>query len=139
VSKPRYVFDTSATVSALLFEHSTPADAFYAAIERGELLLSAETFSELCGVLRRPKFDRYVTDAEREQFLVKLLLQAALVEIDAEIHACRDPKDDKFLELAVCGAAACIITGDADLLALNPYRGIPIMTPANFLDFLSAS
>jgi predicted nucleic acid-binding protein len=50
------------------------------------------------------------------------------------IDACRDPKDNKFLELAVEAGAACIITGDKDLLVLNPFRNIPIFTPAEFLE-----
>ncbi|WP_459868116.1 putative toxin-antitoxin system toxin component, PIN family [Endothiovibrio diazotrophicus] len=46
---------------------------------------------------------------------------------------CRDPKDNKFLELAVAGGASALITGDQDLLALHPFRGIPILAPADFL------
>ena len=49
------------------------------------------------------------------------------------IAVCRDPKDDKFLELAVSGQATCIVTSDDDLLALNPFRGIPILSVAQFL------
>ncbi|MGH8609458.1 MAG: putative toxin-antitoxin system toxin component, PIN family [Gammaproteobacteria bacterium] len=44
-----------------------------------------------------------------------------------------DVRDDKFLELAVAGQAMCIITGDSDLLDLHPFRGIPIVTPAQFI------
>lgn len=58
---------------------------------------------------------------------------AELVAITQRIAACRDPTDDKFLELAVNGRADAIVTGDADLLALNPFRGIPIVTPAIFV------
>nr|WP_294518875.1 putative toxin-antitoxin system toxin component, PIN family [uncultured Rhodopila sp.] len=47
--------------------------------------------------------------------------------------ACRDPTDDKFLELAVNGRTDLILTGDADLLVLNPFRGIPILAPAIFV------
>jgi putative PIN family toxin of toxin-antitoxin system len=68
-----------------------------------------------------------------QRFLVWLedvLAAAELVPITERIAACRDPKDDKFLELAVNGHADLIVSGDADLLALNPFRGIPIITPA---------
>jgi uncharacterized protein len=98
---PRYVFDTSAVVSALLFEQSVPGHAFSAALDRGEILLSHATAAELAEVLSRKKFDRYLTREERDQFLVMLLRQATLVEIGEEVRACRDPKDDVFLELAV--------------------------------------
>ena len=135
--KPRYVCDTNVTVSALLFENSTPGRAFYAALQAGEMLLTSATVLELRDVLNRKKFDRYVTREEREQFLVLLLRQATLVDITEEVYACRDPKDDKFLELAVNGRASCVITGDEDLLALHPFRGIPILTPAQFLEALN--
>ncbi len=74
-----------------------------------------------------------MTAAEREEFLVALLERALLLEPTEEIHACRDAKDDKFLELAVSGSASCIITGDDDLLVLHRFRNIAIITPAEFL------
>jgi putative PIN family toxin of toxin-antitoxin system len=133
----RYVFDTSAVVSALLFEQSVPGQAFYAALDHGKILLSQATFAELSEVLGRKKFDRYVTREEREQFLAMLLREATLVEITDEVHLCRDPKDDKFLELVVSGNASCLVTGDQDLLVLHPFRSVPILTPAQFLESLS--
>jgi len=135
--KPRYVFDTNVTVSAALFEQSLPGQALYAAIDRGEILISQATLAELAEVLSREKFDRYLTAREREEFLVKFTHAAVVVEITEEIRACRDAKDDKFLEIGVCGHAFSIITGDGDLLALHPFRGIPIMTPAQFLEALA--
>jgi putative PIN family toxin of toxin-antitoxin system len=131
--EPLYVFDTSALISALLFENSVPAQAFYSALEAGRILVSKETMAELTEVLQRKKFDRYLSQDERDQFLAMLLMEATVVEITEETHVCRDSRDDKFLDLAVCGAAACVITGDADLLALHPFRGIPILSPAQFL------
>ena len=132
----RWVFDTNATVSALLFEKSVPGQAFHAALACGTILLSREAIVELSEVLGRKKFDRYLTREEREQFLANLVREATIVEIAEEIRACRDADDDKFLELAVNGRAACLISGDADLLALNPFRDIPILTPAQFLETL---
>jgi uncharacterized protein len=49
------------------------------------------------------------------------------------LTACRDSKDDKFVELAVAGHATYIVTGDSDLLALDPFRGIQILSPSLFL------
>jgi predicted nucleic acid-binding protein len=56
-----------------------------------------------------------------------------LVEPTEEVRACRDIKDDKFLELAVSGRASYIIMGDSDLLVLHPFRNTAIVTPAEFL------
>jgi putative PIN family toxin of toxin-antitoxin system len=134
--KPRYVFDNNAVVSALLFEQSVPGQAFYAALDSGEFLVSRATFAELAEVLGRKKFDRYLTHEERERFLATLLREALVVEITEEVRACRDPKDDKFLELVVSGGASCLVTGDEDLLALHPFRGVPVLTPAQFLGSL---
>ena len=132
-SRPRYVFDTNVVVSALLFSQSKPARAFFAAVGVGEVLVSADVVRELNDVLGREKFERYVSEEERTRFLRSLLREARLIEPEEKIRACRDPKDDKYLELAVSGAADCIVTGDDDLLALNPFRDIPILTPERFL------
>jgi uncharacterized protein len=59
---------------------------------------------------------------------------AEMIEINDTIAACRDPKDDKLLELAVGGNADFLITGDKDLLVLNPFRAVKIITPREFLD-----
>jgi predicted nucleic acid-binding protein len=77
----------------LLFEHSVPGQAFYAALNHGEVLVSQETFTELSEVLGREKFDRYLTREEREQFLARFLREGTLVEITEEIRASRDWKD----------------------------------------------
>jgi putative PIN family toxin of toxin-antitoxin system len=132
--KARYVFDTNVTISAALFEQSPPGRALHAALSCGELLVSRVSVAELAEVLGRKKFDRYLTREEREEFLVKVVRDAVVIDITEQIRACRDAKDDKFLELAVCGGACCVITGDADLLALHPFRGIAILSAAQFLN-----
>ena len=58
---------------------------------------------------------------------------AETVTITERVVACRDPTDDKFLELAVNGQADLILSGDADLFVLNPFRGISIVNPATFV------
>jgi uncharacterized protein len=129
----RHVFDTNTLVSAVLFEHGKPGQALRRALSRGRVLLSSSTLEELAAVLQREKFERYVTAAEREEFLVAFVERALFIEPTEEVRACRDAKEDKFLELAVSGRAAYIISGDADLLELHPFRGIAIMTAAEFL------
>lgn len=132
-SKPRYVFDTNVVISALLFGQSKPARAFFGALDKGEVLISADVIKELNDVLGRKKFEHYVSEEERARFLQSLLRETSLIEPKETIEACRDPKDDKYLELAVSGAAECIVSGDGDLLVLNPFRGIPILAPGEFL------
>ena len=74
-----------------------------------------------------------MTRAERQQFLRRLGGVVRMVAITQRIHACRDPKDDKFLDVALTGEAQLIVTGDQDLLALHPFHGIEILTPTAFL------
>jgi putative PIN family toxin of toxin-antitoxin system len=104
------------------------------ALGTGKVLQSHDTLTELRDVLGRKKFDKYLTRDERDAFLTRLTLTAIVVEIAEGIRACRDVKDDQFLELAVAGGASGIITGDEDLLALDPFRDIPILTPTRYLE-----
>jgi putative PIN family toxin of toxin-antitoxin system len=129
----RIVVDTNALISRLLLPRSVPGEAVRKAADTGQLLVSEPTLAELAGVLARPKFTPYVTIKDRQQFIRLLGRVAEMVPLTHIIRACRDPKDDKFLELAVNGGAQLIITGDKDLLVLNPFRGIPIITPAQYL------
>ena len=133
-AKPRFVFDTNALISAALLKRSVPRQAFDKALDEGELLVSVETIDELNRVLRRADFAKYVTEDERMEFLAVLLREATLVEVTAHVGECRDPQDNKFLELAASGRAMCIVSGDQDLLVLHPFRGIPIVTPRGFLN-----
>lgn len=104
------------------------------ALQQGEILLSAPLALEINRVLYREKFDRYLSHKQRERFLLAFVQSATLIEIDETINVCRDPKDNMLLELAVSGNADMIITGDTDLLALNPFRGIAILSPQAFLN-----
>lgn len=133
MSSVRCVFDTNTVVSGLLFEESKPGRALLRAFKHGEILLSQSTLEELDEVLLRPKFDRYATISQREEFLEAFVDRATWVEPTEEIRLCRDPKDDKFLELAIGGNADFVISGDGDLLSLHPFRGISIMRSAEFL------
>jgi putative PIN family toxin of toxin-antitoxin system len=132
-TRERVVIDTNALVSRLLLPGSIPGQAVRKAVAEAQLLASDDTIIELADVLARKKFDPYTTVRERQEFLRLFDRIAERVPIVHVIRACRDPKDDKFLELAVNGAAQLIITGDADLLGLHPFRGIDILPPASYL------
>jgi putative PIN family toxin of toxin-antitoxin system len=129
----RVVVDTNVIVSAMLFNSSAPGQALALLLERGSLLVSIDLVEELNEVLSREKFARYVTREEREQFLEALIAESELVEIKESIAICRDPKDDHLLELAASSGATVIVTGDRDLLVLDPFRNIRIVTPHDFL------
>ncbi len=130
----RIVVDTNVFISRLMAEDSIPAQAFRIVENHHVLLTSYAVMEELAEVLSRPKILTYITDDRAAGFLARLHNVSQFVPIIHHIPpACRDPRDDKFLELSVNGDAHCIITGDRDLLELNPFRGISILTPLNFI------
>lgn len=129
----RVVLDTNVVVSALLLPDSVPRQAFDKAVDHGEIIISTPVLLELAEVLARAKLNKYLSEQERMRFLVTLLKETKLVSITQQIRECRDPNDNKFLELAVCGNADVLVSGDDDLLVLNPFRGIDIVTPRHFL------
>ena len=129
----RAVFDTNVLVSALLFEHSTPARAIFSAVAKGKILFSIALVNEVHSILYRPKFDSYINGAQREDFMLALVESGTLVDVTETINICRDPKDNMILELAVSGKAEVIVTGDSDLLVLHPFQGIAIFDPQTFL------
>jgi putative PIN family toxin of toxin-antitoxin system len=128
----RLVVDTNVFVSAIALPHSVPRQAVDRALDSGILLFSEATMTELEEVLRRPKFDHYVSRKERASFLGQIGATAEFVSVIQLVRECRDPQDNKFLEVALNGRADLIITGDADLLALHPWRGVGIMSPRNY-------
>jgi len=129
----RFVFDTNVVVSALMLLGSQPRRAFDRAREHGQLLVSEATLEELDDVLRRPKLAGYVGEEQRLEFLAAYIRDAEIVVVTTRLRECRDPKDDKFIELAIEGKATHIISGDQDLLMLSPFRGVAILTPVDFL------
>jgi putative PIN family toxin of toxin-antitoxin system len=137
MDKLRFVIDTNILVSAVLIQSSVPDVAFKKAKSIGIILLSEATFEELQEILNRSKFDKYISVSIRTQFLAKLKLEAEQIKIQQIIKECRDPKDDKFLEVAINGNATHIITGDKDLLELHPFRGVDIITATQFLEAFS--
>lgn len=128
----RVVVDTNVFVSAALKDKSFPALALHVVEQRGTLLKSAVTERQLFEVLARPGLAALIDQASVDR-MHRLMAAAELVTITECIAACRDATDDKFLELAVSGKADVIVSGDADLLVLNPFRGIPIIVPAVFV------
>lgn len=130
-----FVFDTNSLISAALISVSTNRKALDKAINLGVIALSNKTIDEFIEVLFRQKFDKYfLNDNERWVIINKIEINAKLFTPDIFITDCRDPKDNKFLELAICANASCIITGDKDLLVLHPFRGIPILNAVDFIN-----
>ena len=131
--QPRWVLDTNILISRLLAPRGTAARAVDQALLSGSVLVSDATLTELVEVLGRSKFDRYLTPLQRREFLGLLSTVTRKVHITRQFQMCRDPRDDKFIDLALNGQARAIVTGDQDLLVLHPLHGVAVLTPAQFL------
>jgi uncharacterized protein len=129
----RVILDTNVLISRLLIPQSITGRAVRRLLERTQPLVSDDTLSELATALSRPKFDPYVSREDRQTFFELFARVAERVTVTTTIRRCRDPWDDKFLELAVDGKADWIATGDKDLLELSPFQTTSILTPAAVL------
>lgn len=129
------VLDASTFVSAALKADSVPERALLRAInEPNRILLSQEVEDEYREVIYRPKFDRYLSLERRQRILDLVVVAADRIEQPAVVRECRDPKDDKYLALALAGKAEVIVSSDVHhLLSMHPWRGIPILSPADYL------
>ena len=127
------VFDASAVVSAALRENSVPGRALLRAEQADVFALSAAVDAEIEEVLNRPRFVKAVTTARRARVLATLRDGAAWFDPVERVTDCRDAKDNKYLELALAADAGTIVTGDRDLLVLDPWRGVRILLPAQYL------
>jgi putative PIN family toxin of toxin-antitoxin system len=128
----RIVVDTNIFVSAAIKQASWPASVVRWIDRHGGLIKSKATEDQVIEVLQRP----YITSRMLPLYFAnvrRMFSAAESVIILESIVACRDPTDDKFLERAVNGRADMIVTGDHDLLVLHPFRGIPIIDPAAFV------
>ncbi|MFN5168408.1 MAG: putative toxin-antitoxin system toxin component, PIN family [Cyclobacteriaceae bacterium] len=129
-----FVFDTNTLISALIKPKGIPSTALARAIEKGKLIFSVDTATEYLEVASRIKFNKYMPMSFRTDSARQLIGQSESKFVIAKLpDACRDIDDIKFLELALEARATAIVSGDKDLLTLHPFRGIPIVSPTDFL------
>jgi len=131
------VVDSNIWVSAALLPRSVPAQALQHIIASEQLAVSPQQISEIQAVLERPKFRARIDAAAVAR--VTALLRAAPwhIEPTEAVFECRDPKDNMVLEIALAADARLIVSGDDDLLALDPWRGRRILTPRAYLKLVS--
>ncbi len=129
----RLIIDTNVLVSAFIFKSETASNVVRYAAKKHTFIFSESTFKELKSTLLKLKFAEITDLPTIKNLLINLVRIGEFVEPNIKVSDCRDPQDNKFLELAVTGNAECIITGDKDLLALDPFRNIRIISPKEFL------
>jgi putative PIN family toxin of toxin-antitoxin system len=130
--RPVVVIDASVWVSYLITS-SFAALADMVIERRCDLVYSDESIEELRETLEKPRLVKRIPTSISKEFLQGLTLAGERVVINSKVQACRDPKDDHVLALAVDAKADFIITGDKDLLVLKNFRGSAILPPAEFL------
>ena len=129
------VLDSNLIVSAFLNPKSVAAQALSIGLEHFSVACSKETFAELVDVLARDKFDKYVSKAARAALLELYAQSVLFFDAPVTVADCKDPKDNKFLALALVAEAKVFVSGDKkDLLVLNPYKGIEIIGLRAFVE-----
>ena len=129
----RLVLDTNVFVSLLIRPGETFAALSAYIDDHATILYSAATLPELVDVLARKKFAKYTDPDEVAAFVKWIIATGELVTVEYDTSGSRDPKDDKFLSLAVAGRADYLVTGDKDLLVLRRIGTTTILTPADFI------
>ena len=140
----RVVLDTSTLVGAALKPGSVPHQVLLLALARADVCASVQTWLELEMVMQHRRFDRYLARDECLQFAALLRQSMQFFAVTAADEAalqppCRDTADNKFLALVQVCQADVLVSSDDDLLVLNPWRGVPVLLPAEFLARLGAA
>lgn len=134
-SSPAYiVIDTNVLISAGLLPESKTARVLALAVEHFVIAQNQDTWHELETRIARPKFDRYFGESGRLRHLVAIAQSIQHFEVVTEVSVSRDKTDDKFIALAIDSGAALVISGDPDLKDVRTYKGIEILSPAQFLE-----
>jgi putative PIN family toxin of toxin-antitoxin system len=129
----RVVVDTNILVSFAIRPNTNFEKIFDHIAAQGVTLVSEDTLAELVDVLNREKFRRYIPSSRVIDYVEWYIAISEIAVVTEPVVACRDPKDDKFLALALAGKADCIIAGDSHLLEMVSFSGVAIHSPADFL------
>ena len=131
--KPRLILDTNVIISGVLFKGEAIRSLLIYVLNEYQLVFSQTTWDELASVFQRDAFKKMMPLGARLRVLAELASKVEVVESTSIVTDCRDPKDNKFLSLAIDANAIAIVTGDKDLKVLHPYKGIAIQSPADFM------
>lgn len=131
----RLVIDTNIWISFLIGKSLTGLSEAIIS-DRVIVLFSNDLFGELIKVLKRPKFKKYFSETAIEDLVTLLYEKVELIEITHHFEDCRDAKDNFLLDLAVSGHANYLVTGDTDLLILNPFQGVEIISYQHFQNLI---
>mgnify|MGYP001616127656 CR=1 FL=1 len=129
----KVVVDTNVFISGLIKDDNprTVINAFIG--NKFQLIISEDILGELAYTLAKPRLSGLLAEPDASSLVGLIRKRAYLIRPRQKLTVCRDPKDDKFLEAALEAGADFIVTGDEDLLVLDPFQGIPIITARDFI------
>lgn len=134
IKKP-LVIDTNLLISAMISPNSIIHEVLEKVLENYVIYNSEQTIDEFLEVAKREKFLKFFKDlSKRDEFINFVIGSTKIIEPTHTVIDCRDPKDNKFLEIALTCQAVYLVSGDKDLLTLNPYQGTKIVTANEFLE-----
>lgn len=134
-SKKSIVIDTNLLISAMISPNSMIHEVLQKALREYVVYSSQKAINEFIEVATRDKFLRFFKELkQRDDFINFVINSTIMIEPTYVVHDCRDPKDNIFLEIALTCHAIYLVSGDKDLLTLNPYQGIEIITASEFLE-----
>lgn len=131
--KPRLTLDANVILSRVLFKGEAIRSLLLYALNEYQRVCSQSTWDALASVFQRDAFEKIMPLGARLRVLAELAGKVEVVQSTSIVTDCRDPKDNKFLSLAIDANAIAIVTGDDDLKVLHPYKGIAIQSPADFI------
>ncbi len=131
--KPRIVLDTNLLISRALTPNSLIAGVVRMITEYCDLLASQATMYEFATVLKHVRSKNYIKQDEATMLITFYREMVESVPIIEKVRKCRDPKNDKFLELAVNGQAEYLVTNDRGLLLFHPFGSTQILTAKDFI------
>ena len=127
----RIVIDTNIWISAWLSDNGAPAKLLESLPNEVVVVFTTDTFVELESRVWKPKFDRYLSMDRRKTLLREVEGMAHWIEVPSGIKdRCdsRDPGDDKFIHAALAADCSWLVSGDHDLLCLDPLDGLRLVS-----------
>ena len=132
----KYIIDTNVWISYFLWKTPILDKLISSITQSGEIFASEETLEEFFQTIDKEKFENYLDNIQKEQICSDVIHRSKIIFVNIQIHDCRDPRDNVFLELAASCSADIIVTGDKDLLELDPWRDVRILTPRQCIELI---
>ena len=130
----RVVLDANVLISAVLFPGVCRTIMELLGEDKVTLVLSPALLEDFLRAIEKPRLKKLLPPDLLEEMISLIHRKAFIVEPKIKIKACRDPSDDAVLEAAIAGKAGMVVSGDKDLLTMNPFRNLAIVSPRTFLN-----